>query len=231
MVINITGARKQEIMTLKSGNHGVTRNAAGPTRRRRRKEARPGEIVAAALKEFAAKGFAAARLEDVAASAGISKGTIYLYYPTKEALFEAVVREMITPILNRAEAAQAERAMTCEQLLRVLIETLYRQLVATERRQILRMLIADAPRFPDLVSLYHREAVARGRVLLRTIVDRGVATGEFRQGPASRFPEAILGPAIMLAIWKMLFEPLDPLDLDQFMDAHIDLVLHGLLRE
>ncbi len=187
--------------------------------------------MAAALKEFAAKGFAAARLEDVAASAGISKGTIYLYYPTKEALFEAVVREMITPILNRAEAAQAERAMTCEQLLRVLIETLYRQLVATERRQILRMLIADAPRFPDLVSLYHREAVARGRVLLRTIVDRGVATGEFRQGPASRFPEAILGPAIMLAIWKMLFEPLDPLDLDQFMDAHIDLVLHGLLRE
>ncbi len=201
----------------------------GSPKRQRRKQARPAEIVAAALKEFAEKGFAAARLEDVAASAGISKGTIYLYYPTKEALFEAVVHEMITPILDRAEIAQSDLGVTCEQLLRIVLETLYRQLIATERRQILRMLIAEAPRFPDLVAFYHREAVTRGRLLLRTIVDRGVATGEFRQGPASRSPEVILGPAIMLAVWKMLFESLDPLNLEQFLDAHLDLVLHGLL--
>ena len=129
-------------MTLKSGNQDPVGSAVTPPRRRRRKEARPAEIVAAALKEFAEKGFAAARLEDVAASAGISKGTIYLYYPTKEALFEAVVREMITPILDRAENAQTDRGKTCEELLRVVIDTLYRQLIATERRQILRLLNA-----------------------------------------------------------------------------------------
>lgn len=213
-------------MTLESAGPA---NASGDRQpRRRRKEARPGEIVAAALKEFAERGFAATRLEDVAASAGISKGTIYLYDPTKEALFEAVVREMITPILDRVQVAQSDLDMPCEQMLRVALETLYRQLVATERRQIIRLLIAEAPRFPELVALYHREAVSRGRILLKAIIDRGVATKEFRQGPATRVPEVILGPAIMLAVWKMLFEKIDPMDLDSFLEAHIDLVLHGV---
>lgn len=199
-------------------------------RRRRRKAARPSEIVAAALSEFAEKGFAASRLEDVAARAGISKGTIYLYFETKEALFEAVVREMISPVLDHIEMAQAGADVPSEQILRLVIETIYRRLVDTERRQLIRMLLAESPRFPHLVAFYHREAVSRGRKLLRAIVDRGVARGEFRDGPATRCPEAILGPAIMLAVWKLLFEPYDPLDLDAFMAAHLDLVLNGLRR-
>jgi AcrR family transcriptional regulator len=218
-------------MTPESAADSAEPTAVSQPARRRRKEARPAEILAAALKEFAERGFAATRLEDVAASAGISKGTIYLYYATKEALFEAVVREMITPVLDRMEVAKGDHSMSGEQMLRGVIETLYRQLVATERRQILRLLIAEAPRFPELVAFYHREVVSRGRVLLQAIVARSVASGEFRAGPASMTPEVIIGPALMLAVWKMLFESIDPLDLERFMEAHVDLVMHGLRAE
>ncbi len=204
----------------------MDQRAAAP--RRRRKDARPSEIVAAALAAFAEKGFAATRLDDVAERAGVSKGTIYLYFETKEALFEAVVREVIVPVFDRVDLARRDRDARSEDLLRLLIGTIYRELVGTERRQIMRLLISEAGRFPRLVEFYHREAIARGKAVLGAIVARGVARGEFRDGPATRLPEVILGPAIMAAVWKMLFDALDPMDLDRFMHAHVDLVLQGL---
>jgi AcrR family transcriptional regulator len=203
--------------------------AAPSAKRRRRKDARPSEIVAAALGAFAEQGFAATRLEDVADRAGTSKGTIYLYFATKEALFEAVVRAVISPVLDQADLAVRNPDQGSAEQLRLVIETVYRELVGTERRQIMRMMIAEAGRFPSLVAFYHREVVGRAKALLGTIVARGVARGEFRDGPATRHPEAILGPAIMAAIWKMLFDAVDPLDLDAFMRAHIDLVLRGIV--
>ena len=204
-------------------------SAAPPAKRRRRKDARPAEIVAAALAVFSQRGFAATRLEDVADRAGTSKGTIYLYFATKEALFEAVVRAMISPMLDRVDLAVRDSDRGSAELLRHVIETVYREMVASERRQIMRMMIAEAGRFPSQVAFYHREVVGRAKALLGAIVARGVARGEFRDGPATRHPQAILGPAIMAAIWKMLFDAVDPLDLDTFMRAHIDLVLHGIV--
>lgn len=177
---------------------------------------------------FAEKGFAATRIEDVAARAGISKGTMYLYFDTKEALFEAVVRDAIGPVLASADLLGRGHDARSEDLVRVLIETFYRELVCTERREILRMLIAEAGRFPRLVEVYHREAVGRGKAVLRAIVARGVARGEFRDGPAARNAEIVLAPAIMAAVWKILFDAIDPMDLEQFMQAHVDLVLAGL---
>lgn len=198
--------------------------------RRRRKEARPSEIAEAARVVFAEKGFAAARIEDVAARAGISKGTLYLYFDTKEALFEAVVREAIGPVIASVDLLGRDDDARSEDLLRALIATFYRELVGTERREIMRMLIAEAGRFPQLVEVYHREAVGRGKAILRAIVARGVARGEFRDSPATRNAEIVLAPAIMAAVWKMLFDAIDPMDLDQFTQAHIDLVLAGLRR-
>ena len=196
--------------------------------RRRRKEARPPEIVRAALEEFAEKGFAAAKLDDVARRARISKGTIYLYFADKEALFDAVVRETLSPVLDRVESLGQNPPGRVEDLLCHLIATVYREVVATERRQIIRMMVAESGRFPHLAEFYHREMVSRGKALLRAVVAHGVATGEFREGPAARHPEVLLGPAIMAALWKMLFDRLDPLDLDGFMAAHLDVVLNGL---
>lgn len=196
--------------------------------RRRRKEARPSEIAEAARAVFAEKGFAAARIEDVATRAGISKGTLYLYFDTKEALFEAVVREVIGPIVASADMLSRDENAKTEDLLRALIGIFYRELVGTERREIMRLLIAEAGRFPQLVEVYHREVIGRGKVVLGAIVARGVARGEFRDGPATRNPEIVLAPAIMAAIWKMVFDTIDPLDLEQFAAAHVDLVLAGL---
>lgn len=207
--------------------------AAAPARapRRRRKEARPAELVQAGFQVFARHGFAATRLEDVARQAGVAKGTIYLYFDTKEALFEAVIRQTISPLLDRVEALGQVPGGRMEDLLRLLIGTVYRELVGTERRQIMRMLIAESGRFPHLASFYYRETLARGRSILERVVAQGVASGEFRAGPATRCPEVVLGPAIMAAVWKMVFEAEAPLDLDAFMEAHIDLALNGLKAE
>lgn len=212
-------------MTKKNDGSGA---AVDVSKRRRRKGERPGEIAVAALKVFAEKGFAAARLEDVAESAGISKGTIYLYYPTKEALFEAVVRDAFAPPLARMAAGIEQPGMSCESLLRFVIGTMYREVIGTDRREIMRLLIAESARFPQLVEFYHREAIGRGKALLGAVLARGVASGEFRDCPAARQPEVIMGPAVLAAVWKLVFDKVEPLHLDEYMDAHLDLVLNGI---
>ena len=201
--------------------------ATAPARQRRKDDRRAG-FVAAALAEFAAKGFAATRLEDVAQRAGAAKGTLYLYFDSKEALFEAVVREVIGPLLDRIDAASLAGPASSADLLRLFLRTLYHEVVATERRQIMRMLIADGARFPAMVAIYHREVISRGKRLLRSIVARGVERGEFRDAPYAAHPELLLGPAIMAAVWKMLFDAIEPMDLETLMAAHLDLLLHGM---
>lgn len=196
--------------------------------RRRRKETRPAEIAAAALEVFTEKGFAATRLDDVADRAGTAKGTIYLYFATKEALFEAVVRDAFAPLLGQIGSAMAEHVTDSETLLRFVIRTMYRELIGTERREIMRLLIAESVRFPQLVEFYHREGISRGRALLGAVLARGVASGEFRDCPATRQPEVIMGPAVLAGVWKLVFEPVEPMDLDAFADAHLDLVLRGI---
>lgn len=199
-----------------------------PPRKRRRKDQRPGEITAAALDVFIEKGFAAARLEDVAERAGTAKGTIYLYFSSKEDLFEAVVRDAFAPVLDPVIAAIGNHTSSCEALLRFIIGTLYRELIGTKRREIMRLLIAEAGRFPRLVEFYHREAVGRGKALMGAVLARGVSTGEFRDCPATRHPEAVMGPAVLAAVWKLVFEEVEPLNLETFMEAHLDLVLSGI---
>ncbi len=197
--------------------------------RRRRKQERPSEILAAGLSVFAERGFSTARLDDVAERAGVAKGTIYLYFSTKEELFEAVVRDAFASVLERLTGALALPDISCTALVRLMIQTMYAQMVATERREILRLLVAEAKRFPDLVAFYHREAISRGKAIITEILRRGIASGEFRDSPATRFPEVIIGPAIMAAVWKLVFEPVEPMDLERMIEAHLDLVLGSIL--
>ena len=199
----------------------------GPARRRR-KEARPAEIIEAGLAEFAEKGFAAARLDDVAARAGVAKGTIYLYFPSKEALFEAVVLSRISPVLDGLQDGIAAFPGSTEDLLRTLLTRIYREILGSDLHVVIQMIIAEGGRFPAIAETYHRQIISKGRLVLDRIVARGVARGEFRAGAGADLPMVILAPALMAAIWRMTFERFDPIPPERFLAAHLDIVLNGL---
>ena len=213
---------------LEAGGGKAGGEETGGKRRRRRKDARPGEIIQAGLVEFAENGFAGTRLEDVAASAGIVKGTIYRYFASKEALFEAAVRSRIVSTLDEVEEMIERYPGSSEDLLRMVFRTIYEQLVASEFSVLMRIIIAEGPRFPDLVAYYHRETVSKGQGLLKKIVRRGIARGEFRDGPAAELPVVLMAPAIVATIWHMTFQPYQPIAVETFLDAHMDLVFNGL---
>lgn len=201
----------------------------GPTRRQRRKEARPAELIEAGLAEFAEKGFAATRMEDVAARADVVKGTIYLYFENKEALFKAAVRSRIEPAIADVQSIVDTYDGCAESLLRLVLRTLYEKLVQNDVREILRILISEGPRFPELVEFYHANTVKIGKRMLETILQRGVERGEFRPDLPVDQPIVVVGPAIAAAIWRLVFDPYDPIDVDAYASAHIDIILKGLL--
>ena len=201
-------------------------------KRKRRKDARPSEIVQAALEVFTELGFAQAKVTDIASKAGVAKGTVYLYFKTKEELFEAVVRDFIQPVFQDVAKMVDALPGPASQLLKMLIMRLYHSLPnSPERRGILRILLSEGERFPHLTEFYHREIISGAQQLVRRIVQRGIDAGEFRQSMAGDFPATIMGPVMMAALWKMAFDRVAPLDLEAFAEAHIDLVLHGLLAE
>lgn len=203
-----------------------------PPRRRRRlsPEERRAAIVEAAFTVFRTEGFAAARMEDVARRAGVAKGTVYLYFADKQALFEAMVEAVILPQIARLESLSRTADGAADERLRQLIGFLYDELVDTERREIVRMVIAESARAPAVAAFYHREVISRAKAALTALVREGIAQGVFRDGPAAKRPEAILGPAMMALVWRMVFEDTAPLDRDSFLAAHVDLVLNGLRR-
>lgn len=203
--------------------------AARPPSRRRRKEARPAELIEAGLREFAARGYAATRLEDVARRAGVSKGTIYRYFDDKEALFLAAVRSRVRPVLDGIEGAVDAFPGSTRDLLTLVVNAVHRELVDSDLRVLIRIIIAEGQSFPELTDLYYRDAVSKGRALLERIVARGLARGEVRPGAAAELPIVVMAPAIMAALWRMTFQPHAPIPPEAFLAAHLDLVLKGLL--
>jgi AcrR family transcriptional regulator len=204
--------------------------ARSPARRLDRAE-REAEILDAAFSEFAAKGYAGARLEDIARSAGVAKGLPHFYFQTKEELFRAVLRRVIVPTwIDLAKASLTEEGPTRD-LMRATLSTMYQRLVANEKaREVMRLLIAEGPRFPELTELYYSEVAARGIAIWKQLVTRGVSRGEFRAGALLNNPQAIYGPALMAAIWQLLFGGRHGLDLHSWLESHIDLLLNGLER-
>lgn len=202
---------------------------APPSAGKEAKNERVREILAAALEEFFQQGFAAARLDAIAERAGIGKGTVYLYFDSKETLFEEAVRSVILPVLDRIETVASAPQGSAEMLLRAMIATFYREVVATDRRRLLRLLIAEGPRFPRLVSFYHAEVLTRGLTAIRQVLRYGAERGEFAPSAAHDYPQAVMGPALVGVIWKLLFDEIQPIDLDELCNAHLEIVLHGLI--
>jgi len=195
--------------------------------RRRRKEARPDEIIEAARAVFVERGFAAAPVDEIARRAGASKGTVYLYFPTKEALFEAVMRVNVLSVIEGAAAAiNADDSMPAPVQLRLVLETFYREFVATDRKRLMHLMIAEGPHFPSLLDFYHREVIGRGMCLLTQLIERGMRRGEFHppQG-LERYPKLILGPALMAALYGSLFGDRDRIDIDDYARVHIASVM------
>jgi AcrR family transcriptional regulator len=205
----------------------------GEPRWRRRKEARPGEIVAAALAVFAEKGFAAARLDDIAARAGVSKGALYLYFETKQDLFAAVVRDAISPNLAAVEVAAGAINLPFAVIIRALIEQAAEMMTVSPVGPVAKMVIAESRNFPELARVWHDEVVARMLGVLTGLIERAQAKGEVRPGDARFHALALIGPLLMGVLWREVLTPVGaaPLDLRALARQHVDTILAGLLAE
>jgi AcrR family transcriptional regulator len=198
--------------------------------RRRRKAERPGEILDAAFEAFAERGYAATRLEDVAARAGVTKGTIYVYFATKEKLFEEMVRGHSGCLLADADTFVASARGTSAEKLRALLLFLYGRCVGDRRgREILRFMIADGKNFPQLVAEHYRDFVLPLLGMVSSLLDEGAAAGAFRADSPRETVRVVIAPTLFLSVVRLIFGDSPPLDEDAYVAAHIDLTLNGLL--
>jgi len=200
--------------------------------RRRRKEARPSELTAAALELFVEKGFAATRLDDVAARAGVSKGTLYLYFDSKEALFKAVIAEGIVPLFEQAEQQIRSYEGSSADLLRHLLTRWWEQIGETRLAGVPKLIIAESHNFPEVAQYYHDQVILRGRTMMQTVLEHGMERGEFRALDIDTAIDVIFSPLLMVSVWRSsLFFCGRQLDPETFLKTHFDLLLNGLLQE
>jgi len=196
----------------------------------RRKEARPDEIVEAALDVFVEKGYAATRLEDVARRAGVSKGTMYLYFDGKEKLFQAVVRRALVPTLEQGEALLATHVGPSSDLLAQLIRAWWERIGLSKGSGILKLVMAESANFPDITRIYHEEVVQRGRQLVAAAIQRGIDRGEFRPVDTALTVRLAMAPLVYAMIWKHSMIRCDQAQMDwnAFLEGHIEHFLRGL---
>lgn len=200
--------------------------------RKRRKEARPSELTAAAIALFVEKGFAATRLEDIARRAGVSKGTLYLYFDSKEALFKAVIQEGIVPVVLEGEAIAARHEGTAFALLERLLENWWQGIGMTNYAGIPKLMVAEARNFPEVAQFYFENVIRRGRALVGLALKRGMATGEFRAMDVETAIDVMIAPILMLVIWRhsMACCQSSQQDPAQYLSIHLDLLRQGLQR-
>jgi AcrR family transcriptional regulator len=201
------------------------RKAADPRRRDARKTERRDAILAAALDEFSAQGFAATRLDDVARRAGVAKGTIYLYFRDKEALFQELVRSLLTPVVGSIEALR-DADIPMRVLASRLVDLFVDEIFGTQRRDVIRLMISEGRRFPKLAEFYHREVLSRIMAAMRAVLARAAARGEAPEALAE-FPQLLAAPGIVAVVWSGLFDKYEPLDVRAMMQAHVDIIFRS----
>jgi len=199
----------------------------GPSPRGRKGD-RAGEIVAAAFEEFVVKGYAGTRLEDVASRARVSKGLPYLYFKTKEELFKAVVRSVLTPAFDQMRERMLTTELPSEAFLKGPLLSFLQGLVKSRRMYIARLLVSEGHKHPELTRFYYDQVISKGIEALRAFIDRGVERGEFKPTALRDFPQLLVAPALMSVIWRSLFEEHVHLDTDALLKTHIDLVASAI---
>jgi AcrR family transcriptional regulator len=208
--------------------------AAPAPARQRRKEARPQELLAAALELFVDKGFAATRSEEVAARAGVSKGTLYLYYPSKQELFKAVVRENLAVHIAEGLQIVAQHQGSMAELLRFVMSEWWRRVGQGGAAGICKIMVAEARNFPELAQFYVDEVIEPSHELIGSVLVRGMASGEFRQVPLAETVQVMIGPVLQQMLFQSSFGPClksrpqpDPAAV---LEMQMDLMLQGLLQ-
>jgi AcrR family transcriptional regulator len=194
----------------------------GSSRAERAAERRAA-IVEAALEEFVARGFTATRLDDVAKRAGVAKGTIYLHFKDKESMFEELIRTAIVPLVGRL-AAPPPISGSVRDAVEGFARLFIQEIASTPRGDIIRLIVAEGPRFPAIADFYFREVVSRGLAGMRALIELAVARGEIRQKELARFPQLLVAPAIVAVIWQSLFSKHAPLDAIEMFRVHLDLI-------
>lgn len=198
--------------------------------RRRRKDARPQELTAAALTLFVEKGFAATRLDDVAARAGVSKGTLYLYFHSKEDLFKAVIQEGIVPAIEAGAALLDEHADP-RALLKAILRGWWERIGSTELGGIPKLMMSEAGNFPEVAAYYHEAVIQRGLGLIRTAVSRGIERGVFKPVDLDVIGNVLIAPLLHLVLWRHSFGAscVRVSNAEQYLQTYFDLILGGLL--
>jgi len=206
--------------------------AVAKPRWRRRKNARPEEIISAALEVFADRGFAATKLEDVARRAGVTKGTIYLYFENKEALFKALIRQTIVPVIARGEELAKSFTGSARDLFEQLVREYWRLVGETSLVGIPKLMMAEANNFPELARFYYEEVVTRGHRLMASVIERGIKAGEFRSVNVMVAAKLAMSPLMHAVIARKAFSACMPegFNVAKYLDTHIDLYLHGISK-
>ncbi len=205
-----------------------SKSGAAKPRRARSKDERPQQIVAAAFEEFSTKGFAATRLEDVASRAKVSKGLPYLYFKTKEELFKAVVRSVITSHFDVIRERIATTELSVEDFLKGPFLSFIQEFVVSRRSFIVRLLVAEGHKHPELTKFYFDNVISRGIEAMTGLIDRGIASGEFKPTPLRDFPQLLVAPVLTAIFWRALFERHHHLDTNAMLVANIDLLLDAI---
>ncbi|MBB3134506.1 AcrR family transcriptional regulator [Rhizobium pisi] len=208
----------------------MTKRVGKKTSRAERRARRPHEILEAAFEEFAAKGYAATRVEDVATRLGITKGTVYLYFPTKDVLFQEMFRHASTSSADRPTAIGGLRG-SCAERIRALLLIAYEN-TANDRktRELLRLSVAEGARLPEMVDCRHELFIAPTLAALTALVEEGVKSGELRRDTAAETPDVLASLIFQVAVWLLMFADRKPIDGKALMEAHIELVMSGLLQ-
>lgn len=203
------------------------------TRWTRRKEARPSEILEAALAVFAEKGFSASRMEDIAKRAGVTKGTIYLYFQGKEDVFRSLVRESIGERIATIRASVRAFDGPAKELIKLMLRGMGHFLLTTDRVVLPKIIVAEAGNFPELARFYREDVIDQGLGLAVEIIERGIAKGEFRPLPPAHLARLFVAPILLMALWRTIFARFDtaPYDYDGLIETHLDVLLKGLAAD
>jgi AcrR family transcriptional regulator len=205
------------------GRAGDKISSATPSNRAERTAERRAAIVEAALDEFIARGFTATRLDDVAKRAGVAKGTIYLHFSDKESMFEELISTAIVPLIGRLVPPPSTNG-SVRDALEGFAKAFIQDVATTRRGDIVRLIVAEGPRFPAIADFYYREVISRGLAAMRALIELAIARGEIKQPELVRFPQIVVAPAIIAVIWKSLFERHSPLDALEMLRVHLDLI-------
>lgn len=199
----------------------------------RRKQARPAEILDAALTVFAEKGYAGTRMDEIARRAGVTKGTIYLYFESKETVFKTLVRESIGATLAGVTAGVGNFQGSAKDLIRFALGAMGHLLTASDRVVLPKIIIAESGNFPELAHFYREEIIDKGIALMSSLIERGIARGEFRNVPVQHAVRLCIAPVLLGAIWRVTFGQFDPepYDYKGLIDTHLDVLFRGLSTE